>query len=201
MFYSLRGKLLASEPGFVALECGGIGFRCAVSMSTQMSMPPVGEEAFLFTHMTVSQDAVGLYGFASREELSCFKMLTGVSGIGAKTAVAALSALSPEQIAISVASGDYKTLTRANGIGPKQAQRIVLELKDKVTGLGAPAPDIVGIPSGGAVRGGGASEAIGALMVLGCDAGEAARLVAQLDPALPVEQLIAGALKILGGKK
>lgn len=200
MIHSLRGKLIHVEPSAAVVECGGIGFKCGVSMSTQANLPPVGSEAFLYTHMAVSQDNVALYGFATREELSCFRMLTGVSGIGSKTAVAALSALSPEQIAVSVASGDYKTLTRANGIGPKQAQRIVLELKDKVAkDFGSPDMGGVAVISGGASVGGAnkSSEAIGALMVLGCAADEAARLVSRLDPELTVEQMIAGALKLM----
>lgn len=199
MFYSLRGKLIHIEPGAAVVECGGIGFKCGVSMSTQAGLPAVGGDAFLYTHMAISQDNVSLYGFATREELSCFKMLTAVSGIGSKTAVAVLSALSPEQIAVSVASGDFKALTRANGIGPKQAQRIVLELKDKVSGLGAPDMGTVQVASGGVpIRGASkSSEAIGALMVLGCAADEAARLVSGLDPEMTVEQMIAGALKAM----
>lgn len=199
MFYSLRGKLIFSEPGFVAVECGGVAFKCMVSMSTQSALPPIGSEAFLYTHLNVTQDAMSLYGFGTKSEYSCFRMLTAVSGIGSKTAMAVLSALSPEQIAVSVASGDYKTLTRANGIGPKQAQRIVLELKDKVSGLGAPvSPDQ---PQAARSASSNASEAIGALMVLGCTAAEAAALVAKLDQEQPVESLISQALKFMAASK
>ena len=198
MIYSLKGKLALREMGLAVIECGGVGYKCGISMSTLEHLPPVGQEAFLFTHLAVSQDNVALYGFATREELSCFRMLTGVSGIGAKTAVEVLSALSPEQIAVAVASGDYKTLTRAKGVGPKQAQRIALELRDKVTSLGA--PDIIQGPAGtaGFSPASKTSEAVSALMVLGCSADEAAKLVAQIDAALPVEQIISGALKLLG---
>lgn len=197
MFYSLSGEIIHQEPGCVVIQCGGVGFSCTVSGYTQRTLP-AGGDATLYTQMVVSQDNIALYGFASRAELSCFKMLTGVSGIGNKTAMSLLSAMSPEQLAISVASGDHKALTCAQGIGPKQAQRIVLELKDKMAGLGAPADmssagsaAVSAVPNV-AVN---ASEAIRALMVLGYSSGEASALVAKLDPTLPVEQLIAQALR------
>lgn len=195
MIHSLRGTLILSEPGFVVIECSGVGFKCSVSSTTQFSMPPVGQEAFLYTHLNVTQDAFSLYGFSSREEYSCFRMLTGVSGIGSKTAMAVLSALTPEQIAVSVASGDYKALTKANGIGPKQAQRIVLELKDKFKSveISADSPS-VGVP---AAPSGGVSEAISALMVLGCSAAEASSLVSKVDVTQPVEKIISDALRLM----
>lgn len=196
MFYSLTGEVIHKEPGCAVIECGGVGFSCIVSGSTYNRLN-VGSSATLFTHLNVAQDSISLYGFSSRAELSCFKMLTSVSGIGNKTAIALLSAMTPEQIAISVAAGDYKALTCAQGIGPKQAQRIVLELKDKMSGLGAPAD----IPNGGAAPAArtstaqNAAEAVRALMVLGYSSGEASALVSKLDPGLPVEQLIAQALR------
>lgn len=199
MFYSLNGRLIAAQPGFAAVECGGVGYLCAVSDSTLSKLPPIGGNVFLLTQLVVSQDSVSLYGFISETEKTCFKMLTSVSGIGNKTAMALLSVLSPEQIALAVASGDYKLLTRANGVGPKQAQRIVLELKDKMKALGAPAE--LPVSSGSFAPAGNSSEAISALMVLGCTASEAAALVAKLDPTLPVEELISGALRLLSEKK
>jgi len=196
MIYSLTGELLVCEPGVVVLSCGGVGFRCTVSGTTQRAMPPIGQKASLFTHMNVTQDAISLYGFSTRAELSCFKMLTGVSGIGSKTAIAVLSVMSPEQLAVSVAAGDAKALTAAPGIGPKQAQRIVLELKDKVsdiqpvltspTGLGVTLP---------VVSGGAATEAIKALGALGYSQTEAAQMVSALDQSMSVEQMIAAALR------
>ncbi|MBE6765527.1 MAG: Holliday junction branch migration protein RuvA [Clostridia bacterium] len=195
MIHSLRGTLLLSEPGFVVIECGGVGFKCMISSTTQYSMPPVGQEVFLYTHLNVTQDAFSLYGFSSREENSCFRMLTNVSGIGSKTAMAVLSALTPEQIAVSVASGDYKALTKANGIGPKQAQRIVLELKDKFKSVDVGSSSgSAGVPAAPA---GGVSEAISALMVLGCSAAEASALVAKTDVTQPVEKIISDALRLM----
>ncbi len=199
MLYSLTGEILHTEPGMVVIECGGVGFQCSVSASTLQSLPPVGRSTTIFTHLNVTQDAMTLYGFATRSELSCFRMLTGVSGIGSKTAIAVLSALSPEQLAMNVAAGDYKALTAAQGIGPKQAQRIVLELKDKVAGMGAPLDGMPGTaaPAAASAPAGNAAEAIRALMVLGCSSAEASKLVAGLDQTQPVEQLISQALRLM----
>lgn len=196
MIYSLTGEVLYVESGMAVIECGGVGFKCIVSASTLQKLPPVGQSTTIFTHLNVTQDAMTLYGFATKSELSCFRMLTGVSGIGSKTAIAVLSAMTPEQLAMNVASGDYKAITCAQGIGPKQAQRIVLELKDKVTSMGAPtvAADISSVAPSPA---GNAAEAIRALMVLGCSSGEASQLVAKLDQTLPVEQLISQALRLM----
>lgn len=196
MIYSLTGELLVCEPGAVVISCGGVGFHCTVSGTTQRAMPPIGQKASLFTHMNVTQDAISLYGFSTRAELSCFKMLTGVSGIGSKTAIAVLSVMSPEQLAVSVAAGDAKALTAAPGIGPKQAQRIVLELKDKVSDiqpvLTSPGGSGVTLP---VVSGGAATEAIKALSALGYSQTEAAQMVSALDQSMTVEQMIAAALR------
>lgn len=197
MIYSLSGELLLSEPGSVVISCGGVGFRCLVSGTTQRAMPAIGQKATLFTHMNVTQDAFTLFGFSTKAELSCFRMLIGVSGVGAKTAIAVLSAISPEQLAISVAAGDAKALTAAPGIGPKQAQRIVLELKDKVSAIqpvasaGLPGMSLPSVPSAGS-----ATEAARALVALGYSQTEAAQLVSALDQTMSVEQMIAAALRL-----
>lgn len=199
MIYSLSGELLVSEPGSVVISCGGVGFRCLVSGTTQRAMPQIGQKATLFTHMNVTQDAFTLFGFSSKAELSCFRMLIGVSGIGAKTAIAVLSAISPEQLAISVAAGDAKALTAAPGIGPKQAQRIVLELKDKVNNiqpvLSAGSPVLAGSPLPVVSAAGAATEAVKALVALGYSQTEAAQMVSALDQTMTVEQMIAAALR------
>jgi Holliday junction DNA helicase RuvA len=172
-----------------------------VSAQTSAKLPSIGEETFLYTHMNLSQESVSLCGFGSREELSCFKMLISVSGIGARTAMEVLSALSHEQVAMAVASGDYRMLTAAKGIGPKQAQRIVLELKDKVKSLGAP-PEI-GITAGNSAVTPPVSkigEVVGALMVLGCSAAEASKLAAMVDQSQTVEQMIASSLRLMNRK-
>jgi len=194
MIYSLTGKYAAAEANFVVIDCGGVGFRCFTSMSTIARLPQQGATVTLFTYMSVTENAITLYGFSQKTELSCFRMLLSVSGIGPKAAISILSTLSPEDVALAVGSGDYKAITRANGIGPKIAQRVVLELKDKFKSMGAPADPPSGAKGGASLSPGNAAAAINALMVLGCQSSEAAKLVAGLDPSLPTEELIRLAL-------
>ena len=130
MFYSLTGKLVHMEPGVVAVECGGVAFKCFTSMNTQKNMPRIGETATVYTHLNVREDALDLYGFSTKSELNCYKMLTTISGVGPKAALSILSEMTPEGVAMAAASGDSKKFTKASGVGPKLAQRIVLELKD-----------------------------------------------------------------------
>lgn len=200
MIYSLSGTLDYTEPGFVVVDCGGVGFKCFTSLQTQRSLPAVGKELKLYTYMSVREDAMDLFGFISKAELSCFKMLISVNGVGAKVGIAILSELSPEQIGMSVASGDYKTLTRASGVGPKLAQRIVLELKDKVKGLGAPVDGDLSPAAPVPSAAGNASRAVSALMVLGYQAGEASAVVSKFDPSLSVEELIRLSLREMANK-
>lgn len=195
MFYSVRGTLVHMEPGVAVIECGGVGFKCLTSRNTQRTLPRQGEEATLFTHLNVREDALDLFGFASISELNCFKMLTGVSGVGPKAALAILSELTPEQLALAVATGDSKALTRASGVGPKLAQRIALELRDKVKNTG-PAGGFV--PAQGPVSASSnAAAAANALAVLGYQPSDAAAVVAKFDSSLPVEELIRLSLKAM----
>lgn len=197
MIYSLKGELTHLEPKTAVICCGGVGFRCQITMNTARQLPAVGKEAFLYTMMHVREDALELFGFARQEELSCFKMLTGVSGVGPKVGLSILSELSPEKVALAVATGDYKALTRAAGVGPKLAQRIVLEMKDKVGTVTASAGESE-LPAGAAVSAAGqAAQAVDALTVLGFSAGEANAAVGKLDSSLPVETLVRQALKLL----
>ena len=103
MFYSIKGTLTHMEPGFVVVECAGVGFKCLTTLSTQRTMPQIGEQVKLFTHLNVREDAMDLFGFATMMELNCFKMLTAVSGVGPKVGLAILSELSPEQVAMGFA--------------------------------------------------------------------------------------------------
>ena len=197
MFYSLTGKLVHMEPGMVAVECGGVAFWCSTSMQTQKNMPRIGETVTVYTHLNVREDALDLFGFSSKSELNCFKMLTGISGVGPKVALAILSEMTPEAVAMCAASGDSKSFTRANGVGPKLAQRIVLELKDKVKKMGVSGGDMqlstgdTGVIS--ASRN--AEQAVQALCVLGYSQSEAAQAVAKLDAELSTEEMIRLALK------
>lgn len=196
MFYRLRGILIHEEPGFAAVECGGVGFKCLTSLSTLRALPKQGEEAVLYTHLNVREDAIDLFGFATVSELNCFKMLTGVSGVGPKAALAILSELTPEQVAVAVATGDSKSLTRASGVGPKLAQRIALELRDKVKNLKK--DGIASAPAAGAVSASSNAEAaVSALAVLGYQPADAANVVAKFDSSLPVEELIRLSLRAM----
>ena len=198
MIYSLRGKLTVKELGFVVIECGGVGYGCKTSYNTVAAIGEIGSEVLLYTHLYVREDAVELFGFASLQELSCFKLLISVSGVGPKAATSILSDVSPERFAFLIASGDSKAFTKTKGIGAKTAQRIVLELKDKIVkennidfsaASGGPA---VPVSDGSAV-----SEAFSALLVLGYTQSEIAPVLAGLDQTLPSAELIRQALKIM----
>lgn len=199
MIYSLSGRLVHTEPALMVIECGGVGYACRTTYNTLSAVGEIGSEVTVFTVMSVRQDAVELFGFADNEELSCFKMLTTVTGVGAKAALSILSDNTPERFAMLVASGDSKALTRSPGIGNKIAQRIVLELKDKIakeTSVGTSSGSGSALPSASAV-GNNASEAISALVVLGFTASEASRAIASLPPETSVEDMIKHGLKAL----
>ncbi|MBO5928391.1 MAG: Holliday junction branch migration protein RuvA [Clostridia bacterium] len=202
MLYSLRGTLLQREANLAVIECGGVGYQCAITVNTARQLPNIGSEAMLYTYLAVREDAVELFGFADRNELACFKLLTGVSGVGPKAGLSILSELSPEQVALAIAGGDYKSLTRAQGVGPKLAQRMVLELKDKM-GLPSAANGIVvysPVVAGGINASGNAAEAVSALTVLGFNTSEASAAVAKLDSNLTVEEMVRQALKTFGSR-
>ena len=197
MLYSLRGTLVHRDMAGAAVECGGVAYYCKTTVATLAQLDQVGSEVLLYTYLQVRSEAIDLFGFANLGELSCFKMLTGVSGVGPKAALSILSSMTPEQFALCVASGDYKGITAAPGVGPKLAQRIVLELKDKVGGKeiaeGFSQSGGTVLPAGA----GNAGEAMSALMVLGYSQSEAAASVGRLDPSLPVEELIKASLREL----
>ena len=192
MIYSVRGNLILMDAGFAVVECGGVGYRVQTSITTQKQLK-LNTETMLYTYMNVREDAMELFGFATKGELSTFKMLIGITGVGPKVALAILSELSSEQIAMCVSSGDSKTLTRASGVGPKLAQRIVLELKDKIKGF-----DTAGfeISKGSVIADtGNIPKAVSALAVLGYSAADVTPILSKLDPQLSVEEMIAATLK------
>ena len=133
MYYYLRGTLTVLQPDFAVLDCGGVGYRLAIPASTFSALSPkLQKEALLYTHLAVREDAMELYGCAAEEELELFRKLISVSGIGPKVASAILGVLTPAELATACLNGDYKTVARAPGVGNKTAQRIVLELKDRL---------------------------------------------------------------------
>ena len=200
MIYSVHGKLIAKEPAMAVVECGGVGYACRTTLHTLGQVGNLGETVLLYTAMSVREDAVELFGFSTQQELQCFQPLTSVSGVGPKAALSILSDLTPDQFLLTVASGDSKALTRAKGIGAKSAQRIVMELKDKIAG------DATGLLSGTAGAGEIAAATqsggnVGEAITLGYTQSEVAPIVAKLDPSLSSSDLIRLALQEFGKQR
>ena len=198
MFYSVRGKLIHMDSSTAVVECGGVGYNCQTTMNTLKNLR-LGDEVTLFTYLNVREDAMELFGFSAKTELDTFKTLIGVSGVGPKAGLAILSELSPEQVAMAIATDDIKTITRAQGVGKKIAQRIVLELKDKLAK--SLSTEDNSLPSSSAAANaamGNIPKAIEALGVLGYAPADVSGILAAMDSALPVEQLIAQTLRQMG---
>ncbi|MFG6372626.1 MAG: Holliday junction branch migration protein RuvA [Oscillospiraceae bacterium] len=197
MYYYVKGEVAHIAPYLAVIDCGGVGYACRTTQNT-LSYLKQGQQAKLYTYLNVREDAMELYGFYSESELSCFQMLLGVSGVGPKAALAMLSATTPEGLAASVITGDERALTAAQGVGKKIAQRVILELKDKLAKGQLPT-------AGGESYGGSgvtvipqnkASEAAAALAVLGYSAQEVALALKGIDlEALPLEEIVRQALK------
>lgn len=203
MIYSVTGNLVHTEPGAAVVDVGGVAFRCMTSMNTLRSLPRLSEKVTLYTYLNVREDALDLFGFATKGELSCFRLLTGISGVGPKVGLAILSQLTPEDVALAAAAGDAKRFTKASGVGQKLAQRIVLELKDKVAkGFvdGISLEDVAGATST-APAAQVAGQAIAALVSLGYSQSEAAMAVSKIDATLPVEEIIKLALRGMAGRR
>ena len=204
MIYSLRGRLALKELGFVVVECGGVGYGCRTSYNTVSQLGETGSEVTVYTHLYVREDAVELFGFATLQELSCFRLLISVTGVGPKAATAILSDMTPERFALTVASGDSKSFTRTKGIGAKTAQRIVLELKDKMSAeaiggsVAVDAASFAAAPSGAVPSA--VTEALEALMVLGYTQGEVAPILGKLDQSLSTQDMIKETLRIMNAK-
>ncbi len=200
MIYCLTGTLLEKSIENVVIDVQGVGFSIAVPSTVQGVLPAPGEKCTLYTYLSVKEDALDLYGFADKAEQKAFKTLISVSGVGPKAGLSILSVLSPQKIALAVTTGDYKAFTAANGVGPKVAQRIVLELKGKFSN-----DDVAGVSmadvSRAAVATGSVSQAISALIALGYNQSQAALAVSKLDSDLDVQTLIKQALKLLAGGK
>ena len=195
MYYSVRGNVIHLGQNIAVVECGGVGYKCQTTINTLKNLK-LNSEAKLYTYLNVREDAMELFGFYTEEELSAFKTLIGVSGVGPKVGIAILSVLSPQQIALAIASDDLKSITMAPGVGKKLAQRIVLELKDKFKINTNSESMIKGAKTTAAV--GNIPKAIEALSVLGYTATDVSPFISTLDPNLPVEQLIGETLKLMG---
>jgi Holliday junction DNA helicase RuvA len=199
MFYYVRGELAVLEPGTAVIDCAGVGYKLLISDNTLGKLANMDKKnVMLYTYMYVREDAVDLIGFAAKEELSAFKMLISVSGVGPKAAMSILSLLTVEKFALAVSTQDSKTISKASGIGPKTAARIVLELKEKV------AKEFAAVPSTTmehdffaeeVASGGNFAEAEKALMVLGYTKAEAQTALKGVSPTASLEEMISAALR------
>lgn len=193
MFYYLDGTVAHVEPYLAVVDCGGVGYACKTTTTT-LSKLQKGQRGRLYTYLNVGEDVFDLYGFATQGELGSFKQLIAVSGVGPKAALAILSVTTPEGLAMAIVTNDEKSLTRAPGIGKKIAQRIILELKDKLAkeqqDLAAPGGVVAGSGGGRTV------EAAQALAVLGYSQSDISAALKGLDAeALPLEELVRQALR------
>ena len=203
MIYCLTGKIVKKSMSAVVLSCGGVGYYAQCPASVAGALPGVGKEATLYTVMSVTENDVSLYGFATEEQQACFEMLTAVSGVGPKVGLAILSVMEPDRVALAISAGDHKAFKAASGVGPKLAQRIVLELKDKVAkGFvdGISLEDVAGAASGEPASQSSA-QAIAALVSLGYSQSEAALAISKIDATLPVEEIIKLALRGMAGRR
>lgn len=196
MFYYLDGTVAELLPYLAVIDCGGVGYACKTTNNT-LSVLKKGQRGRLYTYLNVGEDLFDLYGFATQNELNSFKLLIGVSGVGPKAALAILSSGTPESLAMAIVTGDEKSLMAAPGVGKKIAQRIILELKDKMaresggsldfSGKGAPAPAMFASK---------ATEAAQALAVLGYSSQEVSMALKGVDvESLPLEEIIRQSLK------
>lgn len=192
MFYYLNGTVAHTEPNLIVIDVGGAGYACHTSLQT-ISRSKLGEVIKLYTYVHVREDLFDIYGFADTQELNCFKMLISISGVGPKAALSILSVTTPERLSLAVISGDDKILTAAQGIGKKLAQRVVLELKDKMA-KGLTETPYEGISSV-LVPDSKLAEAHSALIVLGYSPSEAAIATRGLGENLSLEEIIKEALK------
>lgn len=199
MFYSITGTVVYTDETSAAIDCSGVAFRCFTSFNTLRRIGGTGEKITLFTYLSVREDALDLFGFADTAELDCFKLLISISGVGPKAGLAILSQLTPDKLALAVASGDTKAITAAQGVGSKLAQRIIVELKDKL----APFASSVGVSIGDIPvigEAGSGNEAVDALVSLGFTRSEASIAVGKLDQSLPIDELIKRALSGMSGR-
>lgn len=200
MIYSLNGTLIYSDHQFAVIECGGVGYKFLASTKTLSSLPQKGKQAFVYTYMNVKEDAVDLFGFADTNELELFKLITSVNGVGPKIGIAILSDFTVDQLSLAIASGDAKTLTKASGVGLKIAQRIVLELKDKLASGLTVQSDSELATAADIADGSSPKDAIAALVQFGYSHSEAAATVSKCDLSKSTEDIIKQALRLLSTK-
>ena len=197
MFYYLNGEITLMEGNLAVVDCGGVGYACRTTSYT-LSKLRVGQTAKLFTYCNIREDAFDIYGFSTRDELRCFELLLGVTGVGPKAAIAILSSTSPERFMLAIMSQDEKSLTVAQGVGKKLAQRIILELKEKIGGSGMELDFSAGAaPAAPAQTGGAAAMARAALQELGYSPVEISAALKGVDPGASTEEMVRFALRAM----
>ena len=198
MIYNVKGTLSYTDPTFAVVDCGGVGFKCYVSMTTLRELPSIGSEVNLYTYMSVREDALDLFGFYDIDELEAFKLLISVSGIGPKAAIAILSVLTPSKLSVAVSSGDVRSIQNAQGVGKKTAERVVLELKDKMAGIGGSSEAVQNVQS--VATSTDAQEAVEVLVSLGFNQSDAATVVGAMDKSLSVDDMVRKGLRELSAQ-
>ena len=199
MLYYVSGQVALLEPGLAVIDCGGVGYGCRVTAYTAAQLK-LNQPAKLYITESIREDAYDLYGFFSREEQRCYQLLTSVNGVGPKAALAILSA-GPQNFILAVMTGDEKLLTAAQGVGKKLAQRIILELKDKIGGGSAMELDFSGPAVSAPVTGNNTQMANAALQELGYSPAEIATALKGVDPNASTEEMIRYALRAMVAKR
>ena len=202
MISYIRGTLAEKNEDSAVVEAHGVGYQIFVPVPVLSELPPLGESVKIYTYFSVREDGMSLFGFLSRQDLAMFKQLIGVNGIGPKSALGILSALRPDVLRMAVASGDAKTISRAPGVGPKTAQRIILDLKDKIRPedvLAGGLEESLAVPEEISGVGQAGKEAVEALTALGYSAAEAAGAVkkVKITEEMTAEDVLKGALRHL----
>ena len=196
MLYYVSGEVAILEPGLAVIDCGGVGYGCRITSYTAAQLK-LGQKTRLYITESIREDAFDLYGFISREEQRCYELLTTVNGVGPKAAMAILSAGGPQNFTLAVMTGDEKMLTVAQGVGKKLAQRIILELKDKLGGAGTELDFSGPAVSAAPVKGNNVALATAALQELGYSPAEISTALKGADPAASTEDLIRHALRAM----
>lgn len=197
MISYIRGTLAEVQGDLIVVSAGAVGVNIHVPLSVTEALPAVGEEVMIYTYLKVAEDALTLYGFNTRRDLEMFRQLLNVSGVGPKGALAVLSALTPDDLRIAIFTGDSKAITKAPGIGAKTAQRIILDLKDRVSQEDITGIEVPGSVSAGAASHGPAQEAAEALVQLGYSPADAGRAIRSVEHGgeMDAEALLKAALK------
>ena len=196
MIYYVFGKVTILEPGLAVIDCGGVGYGCRITGYTAAQLK-LNTDARLFVTESIREDAYDLYGFISREEQRCFALLTGINGVGPKAALSILSAGGPQNFTLAVMTGDEKMLTAAQGVGKKIAQRIILELKDKLGGSNMEFDLSAGAAAAAPQGSGSLALATAALQELGYSPAEINQALKGADPGASTEELVRYALKAM----